>query len=74
MISDEHQLTFDFTSQNPREREFPITFLLSREADRFNNQDVFLKLRERVRNTSHFEDYTSQLFQLRRGISTDFDF
>jgi uncharacterized protein (TIGR02687 family) len=74
LISDEHQLTFDFISKNPREREFPITFLLSREADRFNNQDVFLKLRERVRNTSHFEDYTSQLFQLRRGISTDFDF
>ncbi|WP_167646423.1 BREX-1 system phosphatase PglZ type A [Mameliella alba] len=74
LISDEHQLTFDFTSQNPRERELPITFLLSREADRFNNQDVILKLRERVGKTSHFEDYTSHRFQLRRGISTDFDF
>jgi uncharacterized protein (TIGR02687 family) len=74
LISDEHQMTFDFTSQNPREREFPVTFLLSREADRFNNQDVFLKLRERVRKTSHFEDYASHRFQLRRGISTDFDF
>ena len=74
LISDEHQLTFDFTSQNPRDREFPVTFLLSREADRFNNQDVFLKLRERVRKTSHFEDYASHRFQLRRGISTDFDF
>jgi len=74
LISDEHQLTFDFTSQNPRERELPINFLLSREADRFNNQDVFLKLRERVGKTSHFEDYTSHRFQLRRGISTDFDF
>ncbi len=73
LISDEHQLTFDFTSQNPREREFPITFLLSREADRFNNQDVFLKLRERF-TKSHYKDYASQLFQLRRGISTDFDF
>ena len=74
LISDEHQLTFDFTSQNPRERELPITFLLARDADRFNNQDVFLKLRERVGKTSHFEDYTSHRFQLRRGISTDFDF
>ncbi|MCV2893716.1 BREX-1 system phosphatase PglZ type A [Lentibacter sp. XHP0401] len=74
LISDEHQLTFDFTSQNPRERELPITFLLSRAADSFNNQDVFLKLRERVGKTSHFDDYTSHRFQLRRGISTDFDF
>ena len=49
-------------------------FLLSREADRFNNQDVFLKLRERVGKTSHYEDYASHRFQLRRGITTDFDF
>ncbi|MEB8388417.1 BREX-1 system phosphatase PglZ type A [Rhodobacteraceae bacterium KMM 6894] len=74
LISDEHQLTFDFISQNPREREFPVTFLLSRDADRFNNQDVFLKLRERIGKTSHFEEYASHPFQLRRGISTDFDF
>ncbi len=74
LISDEHPLTFDYTSQNARERELPIKFLLSRDADRFNNQDVFLKLRERIGKTSHFEDYTSHRFQLRRGISTDFDF
>ena len=74
LISDEHPLTFDYTSQNARERELPIKFLLSRDADRFNYQEVFLKLRERIGKTSHFEDYTSHRFQLRRGISTDFDF
>ncbi|MWV26793.1 BREX-1 system phosphatase PglZ type A [Aurantiacibacter rhizosphaerae] len=74
LISDEHALTFDYTSQNARERELPLKFLLSRDADRFNNQDVLLKLRERVGKTSHYEDYTSHRFQLRRGISTDFDF
>lgn len=74
LISDEHQLTFDYSSQNARERELPIKFLLSREADRFNNQDVFLKLRERIGKTSHYDDYSSHRFQLRRGISTDFDF
>src|SRR6056297_1073596 len=74
LISDEHDLIFDFTSDNPREREQPFKFLLSREADNFNNQDVFLKLRERVGKTRHFEDYASHRFQLRRGITTDFDF
>lgn len=74
LISDEHLLTFDYTSDNPREREMPLKFLLSREADRFNNQEVFLKLREQRGKTSHFDDYTSQRFQLRRGIATDFDF
>jgi uncharacterized protein (TIGR02687 family) len=74
LISDEHQLTFDYTANNPRERELPFKFLLSREAENFNNQDVFLKLRERVGKTRHFEDYASHRFQLRRGITTDFDF
>ena len=74
LISDEHELTFDYQSENARERELPLKFLLSREADAYNNQDVFLKLRERVGKTSHFEEYASHRFQLRRGITTDFDF
>ena len=74
LISDEYLLQFDFTSENAREREMPRKFLLSREADRFNNQDVLLKLRERVGKTSHYQDYAVHNFQLRRGITTDFDF
>lgn len=74
LISDEFSLTFDFRSENAREREMPRKFLLSRDADRFNNQDVVLKLRERVGKTSHYQDYASQRFELRRGIPTDFDF
>lgn len=74
LISDEHVLQFDFRSENPREREMPRKFLLSREADRFNNQEVHLKLRERVGKTSHFQDYASHRFDLKRGITTDFDF
>jgi uncharacterized protein (TIGR02687 family) len=74
LISDEHSLIFDYTSPNAREREMPCKFLLTRAADEYNNQDVFLKLRERIGKTSHYQDYASQRLQLRRGISTDFDF
>lgn len=74
LISDEYTLVFDFSSDNPREREMPRKFLLSREADRFNNQDVILKLRERVGKTRLYQDYATHRFQLRRGITTDFDF
>lgn len=74
LISDEYTLVFDFSSDNPREREMPRKFLLSREADRFNNQDVILKLRERVGKTRLYQDYATHRFQLRRGMTTDFDF
>jgi uncharacterized protein (TIGR02687 family) len=73
-LSDEYTLLFDVRSDNPREREMPRKFLLSREADRFNAQDVFLKLRERVGKTRHYQDYATHRFQLRRGMTTDFDF
>ena len=74
LISDEHQLTFDFTSGNARERELPLKLLLSREADKYNDQEVVLKLREGVGKTSHYRDYATHRLQLRRGITTDFDF
>ncbi|MBL0403841.1 BREX-1 system phosphatase PglZ type A [Microvirga aerilata] len=74
LVSDVHDLTFGFKSENPRERELPRKFLLSRKADQHNNEDVFLRLEERVGTTSHFQEYASQRFQLRRGIATDFDF
>ena len=74
LISEENKHVFDYTSANPRERELPMKFLLSRTADDYNNEDVFLKLREQIGKTSHYEEYNSHRFQLRRGISTDFDF
>lgn len=74
LISDEAELEFDFASENPRERELSRSFLLSKAADAYNNQTVFLKLRTRIGKTSHFEDHASQPLLLKRGISTDFDF
>lgn len=74
LISDEAELEFDFASENPRERELSRSFLLSKAADAYNNQTVFLRLRTRIGKTSHFEDHASQPLLLKRGISTDFDF
>jgi hypothetical protein len=74
LLSDEIELTFDFTSDNPREREMPRSFLLTRAADDYNNQAVFLKLRSRIGKTSHFEDHAVLQLLLKRGINTDFDF
>jgi len=74
LISDSHELVFDFRSDNPRERELPIRFLLSRQADAFNGQEVILKLDERHGETSHFREYRTARYMLRRSFSNDFDF
>jgi hypothetical protein len=74
LISDSHDLAFDFRSENPRERELPVRFLLTRQADNFNGQEVVLKLEERHGDTSHFREYRTVRYTLRRSFSGDFDF
>ena len=73
LISDEHKLKFDLTSDSARGREILQKFLISSIADSFSKQEVYLKLRERIGNTSKYKDYTSISYQLRRGIDADFD-
>lgn len=73
LISDSHDLNFDFSSENPREREVKVRFILSRKADDVNNQTVYLKLEEPVPGTSYHKDYRSLPYQLRRSFTSDFD-
>ena len=74
LISDSHDMSFDLTSPNPREREMPIRFVLSRKADEFNGQQVVLRLEELVEGTSHFREYKSLRYTIRRSFTSDFDF
>lgn len=74
LISDRHELVFDFRSENAREREVSVRFLLLRQADAFNGQEVILKLEERHGDTSHFREYRAARYTLRRSFSNDFDF
>lgn len=74
LISDAHEVTFDFASDNPRERELPLRFILSRKADEFNNQQVELRLDEPVDDTTHFTKYKAERYTVRRAFTGDFDF
>lgn len=74
LISDSHELVFDFRSENPREREHPVRFLLSRKADDCNGQEVVLRLEEQHGDTSHYSEYRSARYILRRSFTNDFDF
>ncbi|MCI0500422.1 MAG: BREX-1 system phosphatase PglZ type A, partial [Epsilonproteobacteria bacterium] len=77
LISDTHTLTFDLKSDNPRERELKVRFLLSTNSDDYNNQEVFLKL-EKISpapETSHDKFYGDGVkYTLRKSIKSDFDF
>jgi uncharacterized protein (TIGR02687 family) len=74
LISDSHVLSFDLASGNPRERELQIRFLLTRKADEANGRDVILRLDEQHAGTSHYIEYKSLRYTLRRSFTSDFDF
>ncbi|MFH1635770.1 MAG: BREX-1 system phosphatase PglZ type A [Chloroflexota bacterium] len=74
LISDTHDLIFDLTSENPREREANLRFVFSSKADQANDQEVILKLEEQVAGTSHYREYKSVRYILRRSFTSDFDF
>jgi uncharacterized protein (TIGR02687 family) len=74
LISDTHDLIFDLTAENAREREVAVRFVLSRSADQYNEQEVLLRLEELVADTTHYREYKSVRYILRRSFTSDFDF
>jgi uncharacterized protein (TIGR02687 family) len=74
LISDRHDLLFDLPSENPREREISVRFILTQEADDANEQEVLLRLEERVKGTAHYREYKTARYILRRAFTSDFDF
>lgn len=74
LISDRHDLLFDLASENPREREMPVRFILTQKADDANQQEVLLRLDEQVEGTSHYREYKAIRYTLRRAFTSDFDF
>jgi uncharacterized protein (TIGR02687 family) len=74
LISDFHDLNFDLASENPRERELQVRFLLTKKADEANNQEVILRLEEKLSGTTHYQEYKSIRYLIRRSFTSDFDF
>ena len=73
LISDRHELVFDSLSDNSRDREFKARFILSKRADTLNDQEVILRLDENIAETSHYSEYKSSIYKIRRSFETDFD-
>jgi len=74
LISDRHELLFDLPSENPREREVSVRFILTQKADEANEQAVLLRLEEQVEGTAHYREYKTVRYTLRRAFTSDFDF
>ena len=73
LISDEHEILFDLTGKEPRDREITCGLVLTRDAEKYNGQEIVLKLRELESGTTYYKDYLTRKYQLRRQL-VDLDF
>jgi hypothetical protein len=74
LISDSHELAFDLRSENTRKREIKVRFMLTQKADDANGRNVTLRLDEKLEGTSHYREYKSVRYLMRRSFTSDFDF
>jgi uncharacterized protein (TIGR02687 family) len=73
ILSEIKTQTFDSGSEEPRQREYVVLLTLSRSADAFNGQDVFLRLEETVLGTHQVVQYKSHKLKLQKPFASDFD-
>lgn len=73
LISEEKTINFDYSSDNPRDREFQCSLVLSTKSEQANNQQIILKLEKPIPGTNKYQFYKSETYTLRRAFSSDFD-
>jgi uncharacterized protein (TIGR02687 family) len=73
LLSDLKTLNFDSRDTEPRNREEVVTLTLGHSVNDFNNQELELRLSERIGNTSHQTPYQIATGQYIKPFETDID-
>lgn len=68
------QLTFDSTSEEPRDRYQNVQLLLKQDTNDYNNRSVEFRLEERIPRTNQWRVVEKALYTMKRSFTTDFDF
>lgn len=72
LISESHELIFDYESENSRERETQVSFRLHQSPEAMKSQQVELRLEIPVAGTNKWKVYKTYSYALQRMIPTDF--
>lgn len=71
LISSRHELIFDSTSNNPRDREQTTVFTLTGASTAYRGQNVILRLEEQIKDTNQFREYACRVYALRNYMDID---
>ena len=73
LISNVQEVTFEYTSDTPRDRETVIVVYLTKKADKSNGQEVKLKLEEKISGSTQYKEYRPVTYKIQKTFTTDFD-
>ena len=73
IISDQATLNFNSTSSEASLREKKFQFSFIKDVSKYNNQDVYLRLEERIANTNQYVTYKESSYRMIISFSSDFN-
>ena len=71
-VSETHEFIFDSTSETIKDRERIVDLRLTSKAEAYNHQTLYLKLKEKYKDTEHFVDYKTKPYKLKMTFGLDF--
>ncbi len=72
LISNQEIVNFNSDSSETRLRETKLKFIFSNESEQFNNQDISLRLEEKIKGTSQYKLYKEYSYHLMISFLSDF--
>jgi len=73
LISDQVTLNFNSSSSEASLREKKYQFTFIKDVSKYNNQDVFLRLEEKIPNTNQYIVYKESSYRMIISFSSDFN-
>ena len=73
LISDMVTLMFNSPDNDAQAREKRQSFIFTRDASKYNGQDVYLKIEENIEGTTHFKTYKTITYRMLIAFSSEFD-
>ena len=73
LLSDQKSVRFEHTDTEPRNREVIITLTLGHRVSDFNNQNLELRLMEKIGGTSHQKNYDTAIAKFVKPFETEID-
>ncbi|MCF7790535.1 MAG: BREX-1 system phosphatase PglZ type A [Victivallales bacterium] len=74
LISNREDVSFESVDPVGDNRTKRLTFIFSKDIDRYNNKEIELRLEEQIKNSNQYRTYKKYKFIVQKTFEQDFDF